>query len=261
MKAAQADIYSPAFDKLRILLIADMGKISPENNALIDRLKQWNAMMDRNKPEPLIMNSWIRVLVSAIYKDDLGSAFEAFNHQRATALIRLFEQGSARDWCDNKNTSRTELCSEIIAKSLDQAMNELREKYGNNPDKWVWGEAHMMYGEHQPFSKVWPLSLLFSVEVPSHGGRYTLNRGATKFNDEETPDRSVHGASYRAIYDFSDLDKSIFIHTTGQSGNFLSNLYDNMAGRWSNVEYIPMTTKPDDYGKGALGRWKLKPVK
>lgn len=261
MKAAQADIYSPAFDKLRKILIENRGKVSPENIAVINRLKQWDAMMDRNLPEPLIMNSWVRVLVSAIYKDDLGSAFKAFNHQRATALIRLLEQGSARDWCDDNNTSRTEPCSEIIAKSFDQALSELREKFGNDPNKWVWGKAHKMYGEHRPFSKVWPLSLLFSVEVPSDGGRYTLNRGATKFNDKENPDRSVHGASYRAIYDFSDLDKSLFIHTTGQSGNFLSNLYSNMAGRWAKVEYLPMTTKPNEYGKEALGRWKLSPVK
>ena len=261
MKSAQADIYSPAFDQLRNLLIADIGKISPENNAIIERLKQWDAMMDQRKPEPLMMNSWVRELVAAIYKDDLGSAFKAFNHQRATALIRLIEQGGARDWCDDRNTVRAEPCSEIIAKSFDQAMSELRDKYGNNPDKWVWGEAHKMYGEHRPFSKVWPLSLLFTVEVPSHGGRYTLNRGATKFNDKETPDRSVHGASYRAIYDFSDLNKSMFIHTTGQSGNFLSKLYGNMAGRWANVEYLPMTTKPQEYGNEAIGRWKLMPTK
>lgn len=259
MKTAQADIYSSAFDQLRTLLIAEIGNISPENRQLLGQLKKWDANMDKRHAEPLMMNSWIRVLVEAIYKDDLGSSFKQFNNQRATVLIRLLEQGGARKWCDNINTAREEPCGEVIGKSFDQAMAELREKYGKSPDKWVWGEAHKMYGEHRPFSKVWPLSLLFSVEVPSNGGRYTLNRGATDFKDKDHPDRSVHGASYRAIYDFSDLDKSLFIHTTGQSGNPFSELYGNMAGRWASVDYLPMSTNSADYGKGALGRWKLVP--
>ena len=259
MKAAQADIYSSAFDKLRKLLIADIGKIALENQPILEKMKDWDAKMEMSRIEPLIMNSWVRVLVEAIYKDDLGSSFKQFNNQRATTLIRLLEQGGARKWCDDISTDREETCKEIIAKSFDQAMTELRDKYGNNTSNWVWGEAHKMYGEHRPFSKVWPLSLFFTVEEPSSGGRYTLNRGATKFNDKDHPDRSVHGASYRAIYDFSDLDKSMFIHTTGQSGNPFSSLYGNMANRWAKVEYLPMTTKPDEYGKGALGTWKLLP--
>lgn len=261
MKAAQADIYSSAFDQLRTILIAGIGKTSPENSDLLQLMKKWDAKMDMARAEPLIMNNWIRVLVESIYKDDLGSAFKAFNNQRATALIRLFEQGGARDWCDDRTTARTEQCSEIVGKSFDRAVGDLRARYGDDTSKWRWGEAHKMYGEHRPFSRVWPLSKLFTVEVPSSGGRYTLNRGATDFKDTKNPDRSVHGASYRAIYDFSDLDKSLFIHTTGQSGNPLSPLYDNMADRWAKVEYIQMTTKPVEYKSGALGSWKLSPAK
>ncbi len=261
MKAAQGDIYSPAFDKLKTIMTADASGVSAENADIIEQMKIWNAEMDMSRPEPLIMNNWIRVLVKAIYKDDLGSAFKSFNNQRATALIRLFEQGGARNWCDNRTTSRTEPCSEIIGKSLNVAMAELREKYGKNTNSWRWGKAHEMYGEHRPFSRVWPLSMLFTVTEPSGGGRYTLNRGATDFNDEKNPDRSVHGASYRAIYDFSDLDKSLYIHTTGQSGNPFSSLYGNMANRWAKAEYLQMSTRPEDYNKGALGSWNLRPPK
>ncbi len=261
MKKAQADIYSAALVRLRDLLLSDAGRFSYTNSTIAQKLKVWNGMMDMGKAEPLIMNAWIRALVNAIYKDDLPTSFRLFNQPRATVLIRLFEQGGARDWCDNRNTARKEQCSEIIAGAFDQAMQELRGKYGSDPSKWRWGEAHKMYGEHRPFSKVWPLSRLFSITVPSSGGRYTLSRGAMDFNDKEHPYRAVHGASYRAIYDFSDLDKSMFIQTTGQSGHFLSSLYRNMSGRWAKVEYISMSTQLRDYAADALGTWTLSPVR
>jgi penicillin amidase len=259
MKAAQGDIHSAALERLRDLLVANIGEIQFGSGEALQDLKKWDGMMDMNRAEPLIMNAWLRALVAAIYKDDLPTAFERYNHQRATALIRLFEQGGARDWCDDQTTARVEQCAEIIAKSLDSALAELRAKYGKDSKKWRWGEAHKMIGKHTPFSKIWPLDRFFTISIPSHGGRYTLSRGATSFKDKKAPYASVHGASYRAIYDFSDLDKSLFIHTTGQSGHFLSTLYDNMAERWAKVEYLPMSTKKDDYHNGALGTWNLEP--
>jgi hypothetical protein len=57
----------------------------------------------------------------------------------------------------------------------------------------------------------------------------------------------------RGIYDLDDLDRSLYIHSTGQSDNPLSDLYDNFAERWGNVEYLPMTMRRDDIMAGALG--------
>ena len=42
----------------------------------------------------------------------------------------------------------------------------------------------------------------------------------------------------RAIYDLADLDRSLYIHSTGQSGNVLSPWYASFAERWAKVEYI-----------------------
>lgn len=38
----------------------------------------------------------------------------------------------------------------------------------------------------------------------------------------------------------SDWQNSRFMHTTGQSGNFLSRHYDNLIERHQAVEYLPM---------------------
>ena len=47
----------------------------------------------------------------------------------------------------------------------------------------------------------------------------------------------------RAIYDLADLDRSLYMQSTGQSGNVLSPWYASFAERWAKVEYITIPTK------------------
>ena len=49
-----------------------------------------------------------------------------------------------------------------------------------------------------------------------------------------------HGPSLRALYDLNDPAQSRFMHSSGQSGNFLSPLYRNFVGPWTKVEYVPV---------------------
>ena len=61
---------------------------------------------------------------------------------------------------------------------------------------------------------------------------------------QRSPFINSSGSSYRGIYDFSDLDKSTFIQTTGQSGNPFSKHYRDFAETWSNVEGITIPADP-----------------
>jgi penicillin amidase len=61
-------------------------------------------------------------------------------------------------------------------------------------------------------------------------------------NDETDPYASRHGASFRAVYDLADPQKSLFIHSGGQSGNLLSRHYRSFAEPWRRGEYVPMLT-------------------
>ena len=62
----------------------------------------------------------------------------------------------------------------------------------------------------------------------------------------------------RAIYDLDDLDRSLYIHSTGQSGNPLSDLHDNFVESWANGEYIMIPTKRAVVDIGALGTLVLE---
>ena len=46
--------------------------------------------------------------------------------------------------------------------------------------------------------------------------------------------------SYRQIVDLADFNRSLFMTTTGQSGNVLSPHYADFIERHRDVEYLPM---------------------
>jgi penicillin amidase len=136
---------------------------------------------------------------------------------------------------------------------------ELRARLGTDPGRWSWGELHTLHSEHRPFSKIPTLARVFDLRAPSGGDRYTVNVSQNQINNLADPYAATHGPSLRALYDFSDLENSRFIHSTGQSGNRLSPLYDNFAARWQAVDYIPMQMLRTSVDKGALGTLRLTP--
>ncbi len=162
-------------------------------------------------------------------------------------------------WCDDITTNAAETCADILQTSLRQALDDLTVRYGGDMDDWKWGEAHFAHSDHLPFSHITPLNYLFDIKVPSMGDTFTVNVGRHNISDEKQPFANLHAASIRTIFDFSDLDTSLYIHSTGQSGIFFSPQYRDMAEDWAQMKYRQMSTKPQDYMERAMGTLTLKP--
>lgn len=259
MRAAQADVLDGGFARLKPLMVAAARRAGGVEPALLDRLGTWDAAMRSDLAEPLIFTAWVRETVKAVYADDLGAVFERYFDTRAVALQRLLEgRATARDWCDNRATPAHETCEGVIAASLTAALRDLERRYGTDRTRWRWGTAHYAYSEHRPFGSIPGLARFFDVEVPSPGGTYTLDRGKTEFADEP-PYANRMGTSLRAIYDLADLDRSLYIQATGQSGNPFSPHYRSFADRWAKVEYIEIPTRRSVIEKTAAGTWRLTP--
>jgi penicillin amidase len=130
MRAAQADVLSLAVAKLQPMMIAAAQASGTVDNAVLDELTTWDATMRADRPEPLIFTAWMREAVKAIYRDDLGPAFDRYFDYRAAALIRLLEgRAKARDWCDNRTTPERESCGAVLAAALNRALKDLQGRY------------------------------------------------------------------------------------------------------------------------------------
>ena len=202
----------------------------------------------------------LRELGRLIYADELGELFDGAWEHRASFMVNvLADTGGQGHWCDDVNTPAKETCADLLPRALNLALADLKRRYGDDPKQWRWGEAHFALSEHRPFGRQAQLAKFFDIRVPSPGDTYTVDVGRNTLTNESAPFASRHAASLRAIYDLADLDKSVYIHSTGQSGNLLSPLYKNFAERWARVEYIPMSMKRSDALDGSLGTLKLQP--
>jgi len=227
---------------------------------VLQELGRWNANMAVESAEPLIVSAWLRELGRLIYADELGDMFDgAWEHRASFIYNVLADTGGQGRWCDDVNTPARESCADLLPKALDLALADLKRRYGDDPKQWRWGDAHFALSEHRPFGRQPQLAKFFDVSVPSPGDTYTINVGRNSLANESAPFASRHAASLRAIYDLADLDKSVYIHSTGQSGNLFSPLYKNFAERWSRVEYIPMSMKRSDAMADSLGTLRLQP--
>jgi penicillin G amidase len=224
-------------------------------------LAKWDGTMAADRAEPLIFNAWYRALTKRVYADELGpDLFRDYWDQRSVFMSDvLADKGGTSRWCDDVTTPQKETCTDQIGAALTDAIAELTQRYGGDASKWRWGKAHFAHSRHQPFTKSAVLGPLFDLKVESVGDTYTVNVGRHRIADEANPFASIHAASMRAIYDLADPDRSVFMHSTGQSGNRLSPWYDHFAERWARGEYVPMTTKRDAIEAGAIGRLQLVP--
>ncbi|WP_421998175.1 penicillin acylase family protein [Reyranella sp.] len=220
-------------------------------------LSSWNRFMLASRPEPLIYTAWIWQLQRGLLADELGEdLFRSMEAPDVPLMKRIIEEKPG--WCDDGGTRQTETCEDAVAIALDRALAWISSRQGRDMETWQWGAEHEAAHRHPLFDAVPLLRDIASVRFPSDGGGQTLNRALPSYRGAR-PFDAVHGAGYRGIYDFSDLDNSRFAMPLGQSGNMLSPWARNFLAGWQNLSYIEITGTRGELGRGAIGTLSLTP--
>ena len=206
-------------------------------------LAGWRGEMAMDAAAPLVFSSWYRELTRLVYADELGDLFHESWELRAPFMIAVMrgERGLGR-WCDDVRTPAVETCAAMSALAFDLAAADLRRRHGEQA-RWRWGAAHAAASDHRPFGFFPFVARAFNVAPATPGDSFSVNVGHFNIRDEARPFANRHAASLRAVYDLADLERSIFMQSTGQSGNVLSPWYGNLAERWANIEYISIPTR------------------
>jgi penicillin amidase len=204
-------------------------------------LQGWNADMRADEKAPLAFAAWYRELTRLVYSDELGSLFRESWDMRASFMIAVMkdQNGEAR-WCDDVQTQERESCGDMAARAFDRAAEDIGRRFGGFER---WGKAHYAAGDQRPFGFIPVVKGLFNVTPETPGDTFSIDVGHFFLRDDERPFANRHAPSMRAIYDLADLDRSVFIQSTGESGNFLSRWYANFAERWAKVRYIAIPTR------------------
>lgn len=222
-----------------------------------DLLGRWNRFMLASRPEPLIYTAWITELQRGLLADELGeSLFDAITAPNVPLMVRILRDKPG--WCDDGGTKETESCDDAIALALERALDWISKRHGADMSKWQWGSEHLAVHRHPLFDRIPLLNDLASVRFASDGGGQTLNRASPSYRGSR-PFDAVHGAGYRGIYDFADLENSRFAMPLGQSGNMLSPWARNFVDRWQKLSYVEIGGTRAETARTAIGTITLTP--
>ena len=190
---------------------------SPRSAAALRLLRGWDGAAAMDTPAPLVFNAWMdafhaAVLRSAGLAQGVGAPVSDF--------VSFVLSPAGAHWCNGD-------CARLLRSSLDTAMADLASRFGDDPKAWRWGDAHQAVFAHPILRYVPILGSFTTISVPSPGDDSTVGRGGMNRSLQ-----SVHGAAYRGVYDLSDLDRSLFMITPGQSGNPFSSYARDFVLRW-----------------------------
>jgi penicillin amidase len=148
---------------------------------------------------------------------------------------------------------------DIFQSAFDAAVSELEKSLGKDSTKWTWGSLHGSVFRNASLgeSGVGLIEDLFNRgPFPTGGGASILN--ANSWNTTEGYE-VTNLPSMRAIYDLSNLNNSVTVHTTGQSGQADHPHYDDMASMWANLEYYSMLWDEQSVTANVEGHLILRP--
>ena len=244
MKTMQGDTLSLGATPLLELFKASQGT-HPLSAQAMEIGKNFDGNMKLDSAGALLFNAWADQLTRNLFSR-LGYVFtENYGARNYRGPLLQQVKNPNSPWCDDPKTEQIESCQESSNKALDKALDYLSKEYGNDPKSWAWGKAHIAISEHRPFSKVPLLGSLFNIQTPFPGDSFSVNVGRLELMQSKNPYETLQAPSLRTVYDLSDLEKSLFVYQTGQSGWVQSKLYRNMNALWANNEYLPLQMKPE----------------
>jgi penicillin amidase len=254
----QADVLSIPASKLAPKYIAAGSAATGDAATAAKLLNGWDYMMSRDSAAAAVYEVTSGALARATIEQALGK--DVYNIYRGnysasgvfTVLINLLNQPTAPFITSSPN--------EVIVKALDDAMAQLRAKLGADASKWRWGALHQAHFAH-PLASIFPLNYLFDVApLDRPGDSVTVNAaGGGGFSTDPPGYGQATVPSMRQIIDLGDLDNSLWVTTTGESGQPGSAHYSDLAPLWDQNKYQPMYYSPKKQASIASGILTMKP--
>ncbi len=234
---------------------------------VITYFRNWNFTFAKEDIATAIYQQFLTRLIKNIYEDEMGVGlfhdYLILVNVPLRVTQRLVQEGTSA-WFDNIRTSQIETRDDIIRSSMNEAVNALREKFGDETKNWQWGRLHQLTLQH-PFGLQKPLDKVFSLgPFPYGGGSTALISGEYSFtgvldpNEFESAFGVTVGASFRHIVDMAKPNESRTVLPTGQSGQVFSKHFDDQAAMYVNGVY--KTTRADG-GGSVKERLMLSPAR
>ena len=228
---------------------------------LLDKLNVWQGDYPLESVAATLYHRWILYFLKYTFEDELGDA-DYKQLLRTHFSKRIIAPMAANDnsvWWDDVDTETKETQADIIQKSYVKAFTSLEDDLGKDTSKWTWGNIHTLEHGHPIGQAGGLLKSFFNVgPFPIHGSREVINNLGFGYN--ETGAFNVgSGPSTRRIVDFADVENSVSILPTGQSGNPFSKHYQDQAEMFVNGEFRKMMMNKNEIIEKSDSKLILRP--
>ena len=193
-------------------------------------LAAWDGGMRVDQPQPLLFNAWMRRFETAA-REARGPGQPLVGMSSDVVAYLLSPDDAGR--CGGS-------CTALLSRTLTEAITGLQSSYGTDPGLWRWGAAHQAVFAHPLLGRLPWVGELVTWRIEQPGDDTTVFRGGVRGSDWS----SVHGAGFRGVYDLSDLDRSRFAVTPGQSGHPLRSTVASLMQRWRDGTSLLLGPEP-----------------
>jgi penicillin amidase len=223
-------------------------------------LQNWDGQASLDSPAAALYAAFWKHLLLLTFGDDLPKDRPPKGGDRYFEIMRKLVNQPDSAWWDDQNTpEKRENRDEIFQRAFAEAVRELQKTLGKDPLAWRWGDLHTATFRHATFgqSGIAPLEALFNRgPFPTGGGASIVN--ATGWQTS-LGYFVISVPSMRMIIDLSDLNNSLSVHTTGQSGHAFHPHYIDMADLWRTVQHYPMWWEEQSVQQNREGLLQLTP--
>lgn len=258
------DVKSSTVEEIANNLLQNVSKsaLTPSEKKAFATLENWDGNYLKTAVGPTIYNRFLYEFLKATYADELGDSFQLFiNTQLQDQVLPTQVTSENSVWWDNVATKNiVETRKDIVEISFKKAFSFLENQLGENVDSWTWNRVISVEYEHAIGKAGGLLRKFFNVgPFETIGGNEVINNQIFKL-DSTGYYKITSGPSTRRIIDFSDVENSLAIIPTGQSGNVFSEYYKDQTQKYLNGEFVKMTLNQTEIeqSKNVL---ILKPIK
>ena len=237
------DVTSPNAPIIASDFIKSINKndFSASEKQAISILKGWKGNFDKQEVGPVIYNRMVYEFQKNTFEDEMGKAYNQFtNTPFIEKVLPVQAKREQSVWWDDISTKdKKETKEEIVTKSFKNAFAFLQNQLGENVQDWTWDRVITVEYKHA-VGEVALLRKFFNVgPFVTTGGDQVINNQI--YDIDSTGFYKVKaGPSTRRIIDFSDVENSLAIIPTGQSGNVFSAHYKDQAEKYLNGEFVKM---------------------
>ncbi len=233
--------------------LVNIKDLNEQQALVLDHLSKWDGNYTVDNAEAAVFHRWIYFFLKDTFEDELGEdLFAQFiaTHFHKRLIAPMAAKTNSVWWDDIRTTDTVETKKDMVQSSFIQAFESLRDDLGSDISEWTWGRLHTIEHPH-PIGQIALLRSFFNVgPFPVPGSREVINNMAFQY-DGSSSFSVTAGPSTRRVIDFSDVENSMSILPTGQSGNPFSRHYRDQAKMFNKGEFRTMMKNPDEIRESA----------